>query len=119
MANEIKITTGMQCLNGNLNITIPSQTISVNQTTAGGGNPATVSVGTSEETINFGDITARYVHMRNLDATNFVEIGFSTGVYGVKLLAGETALFPLLTTATVYAKSDTASVSMQIIGLSE
>lgn len=119
MANEIKITTGMQCINGNLNITIPARTVSVDQTNAGGGNPATVSVGTTEETISFGDITARYVHMQNLDTTNFVELGFSAGVYGIKLLAGETAVFPLVTTATLYAKGDTASVTMQIIGLSE
>lgn len=119
MANEIKITTGMSCLNGNLNITVPARTISVDQTTARGGNPASVEVGTSEETISFGDTTARYVHMQNLDATNFVEVGFSTGVYGIKLLAGETALLPLKTTATMYAKADTSACTLQVIGLSE
>lgn len=119
MADEIKVTTGMSCLNGNLNISVPSKTISVDQATAGGGNPATVSIGTSEETISFGDITARYVYIQNIDSANFVELGFSAGVYGIKMLAGETAVFPLLTTATIYAKADTASVTMQVIGLSE
>tara|TARA_R100000951_G_scaffold106862_1_gene101745 strand:- start:390 stop:749 length:360 start_codon:yes stop_codon:yes gene_type:complete len=119
MANEIKITTGMSCLNGNLNITVPSRTISVDQTTARGGNPASVEVGTSEETISFGDTTARYVHMQNLDSTNFIELGFSTGVYGIKLLAGETAVFPLKTSASLKAKADTAACTLQVIGLSE
>mgnify|MGYP003646569833 CR=1 FL=1 len=117
MANEIKITAGMTCTNGNLSVQVPASTIQVDQATAKGGGPASVDVGTTEETIGFGDITARYVFMKNLDAANFVQIGFSTGVYGIKLLSGETAVFPLLTSATVYAKADTATCTLQVIGL--
>lgn len=119
MANEIRITAGMTCTNGNLSVNIPSSTVQVDQATAKGGGPASVDVGTSEETIAFGDITARYCFFKNLDSTNFVQIGFSTGVYGIKLLAGETAIFPLLTSATVYAKADTSSCTLQVIGLNE
>ena len=39
------------------------------------------------------------------DATNFVEVGSTTGVYDIKLLAGEFALYRH-NSATVYAKAD-------------
>ena len=119
MANEIQITAGMNCTNGNLSVQVPASTIRVDQTTARGGGPASVEIGTTEESVSFGDVTARWVYLRNLDTSNFIEVGFSAGVYGIKLLAGETALFPLKTTATVYCKADTAACTLQVIGLNE
>ncbi|MDH3563106.1 MAG: hypothetical protein OEN49_06890 [Gammaproteobacteria bacterium] len=58
---------------------------------------------------------ASYIWMMNRDATNFIDVGFiSTGVYEVRLLAGQHALFPLLpTTATLYLKADTAAADLQ------
>ena len=117
MSNEIKVTVGLSCTNGNLIVNVSPATIQVRQTTAKGGGPASVDVGTSEETIAFGDITPRYLFVKNLDATNFVDIGFSTGVYGLSLLAGETGVFPLKSGATVYAKADTAECTVQFIAL--
>lgn len=117
MSNEIKVTVGLACTNGNLIVNVSPATIQVDQATAKGGGPASVDVGTVEETIGFGDITPRYVFVKNLDATNFVDIGFSTGVYGISLLAGETGVFPLKSGATVYAKADTAGCTVQVIAL--
>jgi hypothetical protein len=119
MANEIKITAGLRAANGNLNILVPSSTIQLDQTTARGGGPGTVDVGTTEETIDFGDIAAGFVHLRNLDETNFVEVGFSAGVYGMKLTAGSVAVFPKLTSATVYVKADTAGIKLQVTAVNE
>jgi len=68
------------------------------------------SVGTSEEELPQGaDLgTPGFVVVQNLDATNYVEIGHTTGVYGVKCKAGEPAVFRLDGT-TLYAKANTAA----------
>lgn len=77
----------------------------------------TLSIGTVEETVSWStDIGDEgYIFLKNLDTTNFVQLGFSTGVYGMKLKAGEIALFRLEPGVTLYAKADTAAVSLQYI----
>lgn len=74
------------------------------------------AVGTSpEETLDKGDIgTIGYALVKNLDETNFVQLGSSSGVYSVKLRAGEGCLIPWSGTA-VYAKADTAAVLVDYI----
>lgn len=120
MADEITITTGLRLLNGDLTVPSTNKTRKFNQTTQRGGNPGTVDVGTSEETISFGDCVPGFVEIVNLDATNFVQLGFSTGVYGMRLLAnGGPALFYLETGATIYAKADTAEVRLRITGVNQ
>lgn len=42
----------------------------------GSGNPGLVTVGTSEETISFGDVTPGYVLLWNTDPANEVYYGF-------------------------------------------
>ena len=69
----------------------------------------TQTVGASEETVDKGDIaTIGYAMFRNTDATNFVELGSSTGVYSVKLGPGESAGPMRWDGANVLAKADTA-----------
>lgn len=77
----------------------------------------TQSVGTTEESIGWSsDIGDEgYVFLRNLDATNYVQFGFSTGVYGIRLRAGEFGIFRLEPGATLYAKANTAAVNVQYI----
>ena len=50
--------------------------------------------------------------MQNLDATNYIEIGFSTTVYGLRLEAGEAIAFRLNPGATIYAKANTAACKL-------
>ena len=120
MANEIRVTTGLQLSNGPLTVQVSAKTFQADQTTARGGGPGTVDIGTTEETIDFGDIVPGFVEFKNLDATNFVELGFSTGVYGIILSAGGgPALFYLKTGATVYAKADTAACAVQITAVNQ
>jgi len=114
MADEITITTGLKCENGTLVIPLTNKTRLFNQTTARGGNPGTVSVGTGEETISFGDTVPGWVECLNIDASNYVELGFSTGVYGIYLPPGGPALFYLNAGATIYAKADTATCDVRI-----
>lgn len=115
MANEITITTGLQIQNANLIVPTPASTKRFNQTTARGGGPGTVDIGTTEETIDFGDIVPGWVEFRNLDATNFVDLGFATGAYGIRLPAnGGSALFFVRPGTTIYAVADTAACSIQV-----
>jgi len=74
------------------------------------------SIGTSEEEIAQGaDVgTPGYVWAKNLDATNYVEIGSTTGVYDIKLKAGEIALWRH-NSATLYGKANTSAVRLEYI----
>lgn len=67
------------------------------------------SIGTTEESISFTDITTNgWVKLENLDGTNYVQVGFSTGVYGIRMKAGFPAFFYLEPGATIYLKANTA-----------
>jgi hypothetical protein len=74
----------------------------------------TLSIGTSEEQVTqLADLgTPGYVLVINTDATNYVEIGSTTGVYDIKLKAGEFALYRH-NSATMYAKANTADCIIQ------
>jgi hypothetical protein len=116
MADEIRIKTQLTVKNGfvdqsdNVNYT-------ANQTAAGGPTPGYVTIGTSEETVAFGELgTKGWLWMRNLDATNFVEWGFATGVYGGKMLAGESAGPFRMNATSVYLKSDTGACKCLVNG---
>jgi len=73
-------------------------------------------VGTSEEELTqHADVgTPGWVYAKNLDSTNYVEIGSTTGVYDVKLLAGEAAIWRH-NSATVYAKANTAACKVDYV----
>ncbi len=72
------------------------------------------TIGTAEEEIAQGaDLgTPGYMLIINLDSTNYVEIGSTTGVYDTKLKAGEFALYRH-NSATVYGKANTASCNVE------
>jgi hypothetical protein len=76
-----------------------------------------VSVGTSEESIPFADISTNgFVIMLNLSTTNYVEWGTSTGDYPGKILAGESAgPFRLNAGKTLYAKANTGACDVRFI----
>ena len=73
-------------------------------------------VGTSEEQLAQGaDLgTPGYIFIKNLDATNYVEIGSTTGVYDIKLKAGEVCLYRH-NSATVYAKANTGACNVEYL----
>ncbi len=74
------------------------------------------SIGTTEEEIAQGaDLgTPGYLWIKNLDSTNYVEVGTSTGVYQVKLLAGEFAQFRPNGT-TIYGKANTSACLVEYV----
>ena len=118
MANEISVTSKLGCTNGFLKFSPPAISFNVDQTAAGGPTPGTITVGTSEESVAFGELsTLGWLQMRNLDPTNYVQWGFATTAYGGRMEAGESALFRLEPGTTLYLKANTAACLVEINAL--
>lgn len=72
-------------------------------------------IGTSQETLGKGSITTiGYVIIKNLDATNLVQLGSVSGELGITLKAGEVALFRV-SAAQVYAQANSAACNVQYL----
>lgn len=114
MADEITISAILRCENGNLSVRRDSGSSRFTQTAIGRAGGAQ-SVGfAAHEAVAVGDVsTLGWAYFKNLDTTNFVEIGVDVAATFyplVRLEAGEAALFRLSPSATVYAKANTAAV---------
>lgn len=121
MADEISVKPYIRLLNGNGKLTISPGTSTYDQTAPGYYHNVS-SVGTSEENIGtFGDVaTEGWCYMRNLDATNYVQWGFSTGVYGGRAEAGETVgPFRMEPALTLYLKANTAACLLEVLVLED
>lgn len=118
MADEIKIQQSVRLAKGAMKHEFTPTQLSLTQTGALVYDN-TVSVGTTEETAgpSFGDIgTEGLCIIYNLDTTNYVQVGFATGVYGMRLRgASAPALFFLEPNATLYLKANTAACNVRII----
>lgn len=118
MANEIRISGSVNCINGSFRLAIAPPALQITQTTARGGNPGVVNVGTSEEVIAFGDIVALgYCFIRNLSATRCITFGpESSGamVAAIKLKPGEWCILRLVPGTTYRAKADTSACDVLI-----
>ena len=115
MANEISVTGRLKVANGNLSFDKNIGTKTFDQAAAGGPTPGYLTIGTSEESEAFSELTTEgWLLMENLDTTNYVEWGFATGVYGGRLEAGEFALFRMNPTGTLYLKANTAACKVLI-----
>jgi len=114
MADEISVTIRFDCENGNYSPgQISNSNLNFDQTAVGAAE-GVQAIGTSEESLSTGDLsTYGWLYLRNLDDTNYVQVGFSTGVYGIRLEAGEPALFRTEPAATVYLKANTAACDVQ------
>ena len=116
MANEITVQASISVRNGSMVDKFEIGSQSITQIAVGGPTPGYFTLGLSEETIAFGELgTKGWCVIQNLDATNFIRFGFSTGVYGGKLLAGEACIFRLSTTS-LYMIADTASCKVLVKG---
>ena len=110
MANEITVSASLRVTNGNLNESISTGTLQFTQAASGGPTPGYVTIGTSEESFTFPELTTEgWCYLKNIDSTNYVQWGFSTGVYGGRLEANEFALFRLEPSVTLYMKANTAN----------
>jgi hypothetical protein len=96
--------------------------LQITQTAEGGGNPGIIDVTTSEVTVSFGSVTPGLILVYNLDDTNFVEMGFATGVYPLQLpprLAAASKAAPAVFTrqsGSLFLKADTATCKVLVLG---
>lgn len=118
MANEITITTGIRLVNGSLEVLSPAKSRQFDQTTARGGGPGVVDIGTTEESISFGDCVPGYVEAVNLDATNYVTLRFTSSNNAIRLRAGGgVALFELEPGVTLRAIANTATCRVKFTAI--
>ena len=119
MANEITVSAQLSATKGTLSVKPVQPNFQATMTGSGVYAGGSVSIGTAtHEAIPLGDVsTARWSRFKNLDATNFVQVGTDasgTFVPFVKLLAGEACVVPMATSAP-YAQADTAAVNLEYL----
>jgi hypothetical protein len=116
MSDEIKVTVKVGITKGDLSLTRTVNNHTSDQT-GDGMQYGVQNVGTSDEPLEMGDIgTAGICYLRNLDDTNYVEIGQDSGgfVALMKLLPGEVACGRLATDAP-RAKANTGAIELEYL----
>ena len=118
MAGEITQQISLQVTKNGATATMqPSARIDMAGT---GINNNTQSISTSATLIDLSGITGApgNLAIKNLDATNFVEIGGDSGltVFKIKLRPGQSCMFQP-SSGTIYAKADTAAVLIQKLAI--
>jgi len=78
------------------------------------------NIGTSDETLSLGDVSSNgYIFIKNCDATNYVELGHTSGTYFGRLNAGEGAVFRCGAALTaIHAKANTGACDVEYLLLS-
>ena len=107
MADEIQMTARLYASKGGAYL--PSVTYTKSATMAG------VDMGSQTQLISSAavDVASPYkLLIANLDSTNYVELGFVSGTYTMRIPAGETLLMPYVS-ATLYLLANTSSVTIQ------
>lgn len=116
MANELTFSATLRVANGSYNLTKQVSNLRNDQATQGGGGPGTQIATTSETSVTMTGYG--YVWLQNLDATNYVEVGFATGAYNLKLRAGGApTILELNGTQTFYLLANLANCNVDIIGI--
>lgn len=113
MADEIQMTARLYASKGGAYL--PSVTYTKSATMAGTDmGSQTQLIGTTVEALSVPvDVSSPYkLLISNLDNSNFVEMGFVSGTYTMRIPAGETLLMPYVS-STLYLKADTSAVTIQ------
>jgi len=115
MADEITITTTVNVTNGEYLDDFRASGVTFDQA-ASGGWKSIQDIGTSEESItSFGDVsTEGWCVLKNLDSTNYVQVGPATTSYMIRLEATEHAVFRLEPGADLFLKANTASCKVLV-----
>ena len=114
MANELSATISITFSKGGAEV---NRAESIEITVTGDAYTAGVQeIGTTEEAVAQGSElgTPGWIFIKNIDDTNYVEFGISTGVYTTKIIAGKFAWF-FVNGATLYAKANTAACNIDYI----
>lgn len=115
MANEITVGVSLRAVKNGAEIAVGYQkTFDMDGADMG---HATQDIGTSAETLDFGDVTGApgVVLVRNLDGTNFVDLALDSGMVQkfARLRPGHFTLWQPVE-AAVYAKADTAACRVML-----
>lgn len=75
-----------------------------------------LEIGTNEEALDLSALdSSGQIVIKNNDSTNFLEVGFATGVYPIRILKTGAAFIPLNpATETIYLKADTAPAMVTV-----
>jgi hypothetical protein len=77
------------------------------------------AVGTSAESMPTGDVSNyRWLHLKNLDSTNYVTIGPDSGgsqIDMLKLLPGDVAVLPIKPGITIKGTANTAACKVSVL----
>lgn len=113
MANELNINYGINYSKGTTNLDTDQVARSFSINVSGDPRMSGVqTIGTTEEQLVLGDVSSvGYVEIFNLDTTNYVEVGGTTGAYTIRVLPG-TGVPYYSTTNNVYCKANTAAVKV-------
>lgn len=113
MANELSVQYGLSYSKGTTTPDTDQVSRSFSLTVSGDARVSGVqSIGTTEEQLALGDVSSvGVVEIFNLDTTNYIEVGGTTGVYTIKILPGEGYAYRS-TTNNVYCKANTAAVKV-------
>ena len=114
MANELSIAIKLNFSKGGAEV---KRAESISVTVTGDAFTHDVQqIGTTEEAIAQGAElgTPGYIFIKNLDSTNYLEVGSTTGVYDIKLQAGEICLYRH-NSATIYGKANTSAVNIEYV----
>lgn len=122
MANEITATQTLSASKSG--VTVTGSVTSTIDLSGVGIYSSIVSIGTSDEALSFpGDLTTEgitWIWIKNLDATNFVELSLATGgsfdaSRFAKISPGQAMLWKVWTgNPTIYAQADTAECNIQL-----
>jgi hypothetical protein len=113
MADEIQMTARLYASKNGAYL--PSVTYTKSATMVGTDmGSQTQVIGLSVEALDVPvDVTSPYkLLISNLDNTNYVELGFVSGTYTMRIPAGETLLIPYVS-ATLYLLANTSAVTIQ------
>ena len=116
MADELTVTAHVRLNDTTTGLSISSPT-AAKQFSPGTvqGASFVVDVGTSEESVAFGDITPGTICLENLDPTNYVEFSTVTTNYDLRLPAGNgRALITFSGAQTLYLKANTSSCKVLV-----
>lgn len=113
MANELYLSITSRYKKGNASL--PQRLITKGITVAGTlVAEGVISIDTTETQIPTDGFTLTGVLvLQNLDGTNYIEVGGSTGVYTIKAEAGEPAALRMNNWTGIYAKAHTAACLVQ------
>lgn len=116
MANEIQVNLYGRVLNGTFEDIWPAESKQITQSAAGGAGGVQV-IGTSEEAITTVDVsTLGLFWFKNLDGTNYVDIGPDSGgsmVALIRLMPGESCFGRFKPGVTIKAQANTSSIKLK------